>query len=975
MKKTAKSFVVFLMALAAVMPAKADVHHDNTTKVTQFDYSDYTYTYFENGVEKIANINDEATSPDQMIGLLKKVYTDPTIPGIHYAYDYKGYQRKKLNYKFNAGFGTPWGEDEDISNPNEDGMTMLLVQVKDDYNVSMASGKDNRGLIDVAYQSIKLANSFTRVNDETNPGYIVSIDGISTNRFFFLSKGKPRASHTAPLYMLFEQVSPVNHGDGGAATTNFINEIKAGHSYNCVHDCGNVITLQQGHWFTINKSGENYTLSNLTVFMPDRRFEDNFNPNENASDCESKNGEVYKNYGRNSDDNSEFNTTIAPKVLMYTADLNAVATPSQFTSDDDKTYYDVNLDWSTSFTYENLGVSVPQHYYLYAVAEDGSRTLIQDVQKDENGMVVVNKHSYPVEQTDNPQTFRYVITAHPINYNNDGSVIRNIDGSPYITISAESPVRTVIIPGKHYAFFAEVTEYRSRYHIENSSKQMNIYKNIVSISPASVDDYDNIRPEAYRVYRKYGKSTDNPIAVVTFIPKIFEDGTKQYEYKVEYVDNTQDLNFLFDEEAPVTSGILTGYDNSTVKVIDRFTASTVSNSHYDKYIYTFKELKGDKYYACSHQFEVPVFKTTNEVAGEGRTHDEVVADVNHTAKATPDNTITFSAINNPAANLVDYEVRRLASNNFKNYTKIGKAENLNNSGLYYIYALNNNGFLNELVGTETISIEGGKITTHDINSSSTNQKSNYVPVINTLYNGDASKPNSYGCNIQSMLYPQVKLVVMNTSKTEPFYGNDGDLMGYNVGLQIQPIMPNGDSNINYVYYYRLWRDIDGSNSPTRFNEEMLLNYEDKQGETNEDGTIVWSSDYDCLYTTYPGEDNQFVNDIFVDCAYDGTKEVNYIVRLYATCIPGEEGGYIDHAPKAVSEGGAGKDYFIAESSIKVIFDNDTPTAISTVNAEAQVVNVTYYNVMGVASNRPFPGINIVLKRMSDGSTTSSKIKY
>ena len=40
-------------------------------------------------------------------------------------------------------------------------------------------------------------------------------------------------------------------------------------------------------------------------------------------------------------------------------------------------------------------------------------------------------------------------------------------------------------------------------------------------------------------------------------------------------------------------------------------------------------------------------------------------------------------------------------------------------------------------------------------------------------------------------------------------------------------------------------------------------------------------------------------------------------------------------------------------------------------ANAQVESVTYYNMMGVASNRPYPGINIVVKRMSDGTTTSS----
>jgi hypothetical protein len=407
-----------------------------------------------------------------------------------------------------------------------------------------------------------------------------------------------------------------------------------------------------------------------------------------------------------------------------------------------------------------------------------------------------------------------------------------------------------------------------------------------------------------------------------------------------------------------------------VKILDRFTESTKDNNHYDKYIYTFKEQKTNGYWACSDQYVVPVYKTTNSVGGEGRTLDEVIADTTHTAKATPDNTITFNAINNPAANVVNYEIRRLNSNNFSNYNKIGKAENFQNSGNYYIYALNSAGQLNELVGTQAVGTDGADITTHDINSSSDNQKSNYVPVINTLYNGDPSRPNSYGCDIQSTLYPKVELLLEYASKTDPFYGNDGSLMGYDVNLKIVPKLPKStDSNINFVYYYRVWRDIDKSSSPTRFDKEMLLNYQDNvSGEG-------WATDYNCLYLTYPGEDDKAVHDIFIDRAYDGTKKVKYTVRLYATTIYGAEDQGIDHVTRAISEGGNGKDYFIAEATRTVTFNNQTPTAIGTINGEAQVVSVTYYNAMGIASSRPHQGFNIIETRYSNGARTTSKVVY
>ena len=967
------------MAITAALTLNATVYHETTTKVTHFDYSNYTYTYIDaNGVEQTASLSDEATTPEQIKALVKAVYTDATIPGIHYAYDYNGEQWRKIDYNAYAHANVnpknkmkvTWDDadpNEVISNPEQDGMTLMMVNLKDSWFRSHANGKSDSTdyMLNNAISSVKLMSHFTRVHDAENPGYLYSFEGV-TNRFFIISKGKPRASYWAPFYRLFEQISPVK-GEGGQTTNDFIDEIKAGHPYPCYHDCTNVPgfgpSTGYNHWFEITSTGESYALDNLSIFIPDRRLEYGYGEGDletrnNTSDY-STNAQIFKNY-----ENAEGDLSVMPKVLMYTADLNAVATPSTETYG----FYNINLDWSTSFTYENLGTHVPQHFYVYILNDDGTRTLIQDVEKDENGMVRVQNHSYQVEQTDEQQTIRYVITAHPINYDTDGAtVLRNDDDSPYITISAESPVRTVIIPSKIYAFFTEVSEYRSRYHIEKASKQINIYKNTLSITPSSAQSYETIRPEAYKVYRKYG-STDIPIATVTFTPMENEEGTTQYTYNVEYDNETQDLGFLFDAEEPVTSGTITSFENSTVKIIDRFTASTASNTHYDKYIYTFKEQKTNGYYACSDQFVVPVYKTTNNVGGEGRTLDEVIADTTHLAKATPDNTITFSVINNPAANVVNYEVRRVYSNNFSKYDKIGKAENFQNSGNYYIYALNSLGQLNELVGTEAVGADGGDITTHDINSSSDNQRSLYVPVINTLYNGDASKPNSYGCKIESTSYPQVKVSIENQMKTDPFYGNGGDLMGYLVNLKITPTLPSSsESGINFVYYYRVWREIDTKNNPSRIEGERLLNREEKQ---SGDG---WESDYQCLYTVYPGENAVSVNDLFVDWAYQDNKDVNYIVRLYATTLPGEGAAGHDYHTMAVTEGGNGKDYFIAEAKVTAKFNPGTPTGIGTINAEGKVVNVTYYNAMGVASSHPHQGVNIVVTRYSDGTTKTEKI--
>lgn len=51
----------------------------------------------------------------------------------------------------------------------------------------------------------------------------------------------------------------------------------------------------------------------------------------------------------------------------------------------------------------------------------------------------------------------------------------------------------------------------------------------------------------------------------------------------------------------------------------------------------------------------------------------------------------------------------------------------------------------------------------------------------------------------------------------------------------------------------------------------------------------------------------------------------------------------------------------------------TSTGIGEVStAEKQVQSVTYYNLAGMAQQRPFSGVNIVVTRYTDGSTTTSK---
>lgn len=54
-------------------------------------------------------------------------------------------------------------------------------------------------------------------------------------------------------------------------------------------------------------------------------------------------------------------------------------------------------------------------------------------------------------------------------------------------------------------------------------------------------------------------------------------------------------------------------------------------------------------------------------------------------------------------------------------------------------------------------------------------------------------------------------------------------------------------------------------------------------------------------------------------------------------------------------------------------DQSVVTAISDVDAGKTVSNVKYYNIMGVESNKPFNGVNIVVTRYSDGTISTTKV--
>ena len=52
---------------------------------------------------------------------------------------------------------------------------------------------------------------------------------------------------------------------------------------------------------------------------------------------------------------------------------------------------------------------------------------------------------------------------------------------------------------------------------------------------------------------------------------------------------------------------------------------------------------------------------------------------------------------------------------------------------------------------------------------------------------------------------------------------------------------------------------------------------------------------------------------------------------------------------------------------------EEPTAVNEYFGDKELVDITFVNPQGMTSSRPFEGVNIVVKRYSDGSTSTSKV--
>ncbi|MBR6490467.1 MAG: hypothetical protein IKT03_08045, partial [Muribaculaceae bacterium] len=101
-------------------------------------------------------------------------------------------------------------------------------------------------------------------------------------------------------------------------------------------------------------------------------------------------------------------------------------------------------------------------------------------------------------------------------------------------------------------------------------------------------------------------------------------------------------------------------------------------------------------------------------------------------------------------------------------------------------------------------------------------------------------------------------------------------------------------------------------------------------------------------------------------------KIKYVVRVYFAPQDVVTAASTLNGSKATPQEEL-KNFYVVEAEKTYVVDEDVPTAINNISDVKQIVGVKYYNVAGVESNTPFDGVNIVVTRYNDGSTTTKKI--
>lgn len=959
-----------LMVILCLLSARSALAQETALSFAQYEAITYDW-YDAQNTKHTSKLTDVATDPYQIVALLRTAYCDPRVPGpLYNGFDRNGNRENEVYYGANAG---GWNiEDADVVAPTQEGYTLFLVSVKDDAspisdntsvsgNTAFTTREQLVQYIGSQIAYVQLLTDGMRVGDGVDRGTVYNFSG-TLNKFLFLSKGQSRKivnnGHEVPFENMFEQFSPTDGGQG-SQTTDFYQKMSGGESYPVQHDCSSV--LQNRHYFAMsgNSGTTSYFMDGLNFFIPDYRMMRG-NGTSDPRDMNTS-GQWYAHYAK-------YNTAHQPQTMIYNINLSAAAT----IVDDYKC--NVTLTWQSSVDKISSN-PIPQIYYVYQVVTDefGNTTYTQlDVIQNQP---VINTEWY--NNTTKQNTFTYQVDRVPSSY----EVSYIVQGRPEpdyrfkLTYSNEA---TAVIPGVDPLEALDLKingHYESVYDV-NSEK--NKYDNYITVSNGLVykirlahlnggSSWGNTTGNTdFKLYRCLNdpNESDNPSKTHVATLRLTKTYNDNWGWSNDYYSLTYAFTYIAATQRSganhgTTSGSLSGrYANSDevnfgdIQFSDMFEVSTATNEHPNRYYYILEVETGSvvadgQSKAHSNVITVPIYKTDIDLSGNQYTKDEVDGDIDRRLNAE-EGKVAIDVEAHPEQVIYRYDIMRGLNGNTPN-TYIAYAQHTEDGS----YQPMNATFVSQgdKVGNGNEVVD---VTTYD-ETMTTGAVAKYVPVVEVYRpDGTMENKNTYGAPMKDVAFGNVDVQLVDKGMSNYSWEEGGETYAYyNVVVRAKANVPEGYS----LYKYRAWRLCDDV-------KEMLKEYEYRESTDflfdqidDVNPNVEWTVLGDEAVAT-----NVMKGTFGAKVPSSGSLNVDIIVRLYY------KKNTTNASHHLMAEGG---DYYIAQKTFNVKINN-TPTGIIGVAYSSNPVNVVYYNMLGVASDTPYPGVNIIVTTYEDGTKSTVK---
>ena len=382
----------------------------------------------------------------------------------------------------------------------------------------------------------------------------------------------------------------------------------------------------------------------------------------------------------------------------------------------------------------------------------------------------------------------------------------------------------------------------------------------------------------------------------------------------------------------------------------------------------------------SNSVTVPVYKTDLDVYGP-YTYGQVIGDTNRELAGNVTNGLVKVQAKNIDA-ITDYRLfhNAGAQNNTTNMENWASGNNQSSVAYavhsiandnFTTYAKNGNAWAQDAVYTFQNGVEEMWIDLHDNVTVDGNVDTWYVPVI--VASSKLGNENTYGSRMEQN--PELTGDVMvsvgyDDSSEHREYIDPVTGMEYvyvtaqaNITALIPTIEINGHSY--EAVMARAWRYykpyIVGQGLSNDYVLELIGENTEISGAT---GTLSCSIGSDS-WTETNSNDGYLFNE-YTFCVKEGEQtDVIILARLYY-----KRNDVVNPASGMLRLSGGDGGYFAMDGEGDM---PEEPTSINEYYSNKELVDITFVNPQGMTSSRPFEGVNIVVKRYSDGSTSTSKV--